>query len=301
LQVQSIRSAAITSIPAASSPWQFRWRQWWAIGSRAWQEAGRDNIGLISAGVAFYAFLALVPLLGAVVLTYGLIASPARVLGDLDTLTRALPADAAHLVGAQLIEVVKASDGKKGLGLLVALGIALFGAHNGSAAIVMALNVAYEQPEKRGFVALNLTVLGMTAAGIVSALVALLAIAALTRLKALLPHVPDALILAGRIASYATLTLVGTAVSAALYRFCPSRPHARWVWLTPGSLLAALGWLALSLGFGAYASRFGHYNATYGSLSAIVVLLTWLYLSSYLLLLGAELNSECERTNGDLP
>ncbi|WP_295634943.1 YihY/virulence factor BrkB family protein [Novosphingobium sp.] len=268
---------------------------------RAWQEAARDNIGLISAGVAFYAFLALMPLLGAVVLTYGLVASPARVLGDLHALTRALPPDAAHLVGEQLVEVVKASDGKKGLGLLVALGIALFGAHNGSAAIVMALNVAYEEPEKRGFIALNLAVLGMTAAGIVAALAALLAIAALTRLDALLPHVPDALIVAGRIASYAALTLLGAAVAAALYRFCPSRPHTRWVWLTPGSLLAAAGWLALSLGFGAYAARFGHYNATYGSLSAVVVLLTWLYLSSYLLLLGAELNCECEQQDGNMP
>ena len=270
---------------------------------RAWQGAARDNIGLISAGVAFYAFLAIIPLLGAVALTYGLIASPARVIADLDALTRALPADAAHLVGQQLIEVVRASDDKKGFGLLAALGIALFGARNGSGAIITALNVAYEQQETRGFVALNLLALATTAASVVAALAAVMAIAMLTRIEALLPQVPDALILGGRIAAYTVLALIGAAASAALYRFCPSRPRAHWVWLTPGSLLATVGWLCLTLGFGAYAARFGHYNATYGSLSAIVVLLTWLYLSSYLLLLGAELNCECERQNGqdDLP
>ena len=292
-----VLNASATTSPAASSPWQNRGRQWLALLVAALKEAARDNVGLISAGVAFYVFLAIVPLLGAVVLTYGLIASPSRVLTDLHSLTRALPADAAHLVGQQLVEVVKASDGKKGVGLLVALAVALFGARNASGAIVSALNVAYEREEARGLVALNLLALGITVSGVVLALAALVAIAILTRLEALLPHVPDALLIVGRIVAYGVMTLVGAVIAATLYYVCPSRPRARWVWVTPGSLLAALGWLALTLGFGLYAARIGHFNATYGSLSAIVVLLTWLYLTSYVLLLGAELNCEGERAS----
>ena len=277
----------------SSTPWQMPRATWIAVAKRSWAEASDDNIGLVAAGVAFYGFLAIVPLLGAVVLSYGLLAEPETVIANVRTLAAAMPADAAQLVGEQLMNVVETSEGKKGFGLLLALGIALFGARNGAGAVVTALNIAYEEKEKRGFVRLTLVNLAITFAAVLAAIAAGLAVTALAALEEVLPHAPGVAV-AGKIVSYLLLMLVAAAAAATLYRYGPSRAQARWTWITPGSLLTAAGWVLLTLGFGIYVANFGNYNATYGSLGAVVVLLTWLYLSSYLLLFGAELNSELE-------
>lgn len=244
--------------------------------------------------MAFYGFLAIVPLLGTVVLLYGLIADADTVLHDMRSLVAALPAYAAHFVAGQLAEIVNASSGKKGLGLVVALALALFGARNGAASIISALNIDYEEEERRGFLRIALLALTITAAAALLALMAVIAIAALGHLDKLLPNTPGPVLLLGKIGTYVLLLLGGAAAAATLYRYGPDRGRARWVWLTPGSVAAAIGWVVLTLGFGAYVARVDDYSASYGSLSAIVVLLTWLYLSSYVLLLGAELNSELE-------
>jgi len=275
------------------TPWSLPWPAKKAVLLRAWKEASADNIGLVAAGVAFYGFLAIVPLLGALVLTYGIFADPHSVVATVQQLTEVMPADAARLIGEQLAGVVQGSDGKKGLGLLVALGVALFGARNGAGAVVTALNIAYEETEKRGFIMLNLTALAITAGMVLVGLAAIVAISALGLLDDLLAGTPG-LAIAGRIVSYVLFLLAAAAAVATLYRFGPSRAKPMWQWITPGSIFTAIGWLVLTLGFGVYVASFGNYNATYGSLGAVVVLLTWLYLSSYVLLLGAELNSEFE-------
>ena len=281
-----------------TSPWRFGWADWKAVLKCCWSESSTDNVGILAAGVAFYGFLSLIPVLGSIVLVYGLIASPESVVDSFGSLARALPAEAARLISEQLLTVIHTSDGKKGFGLLVALALALFGARNGVSAIITALNVAYEEEEKRGLVRLNLLALGMTAVAVLVALLAIGAIAMLASLQALLPTAAPALLVLGKIASYLVLCLVGAIAAAALYRFGPSRHALPWIWLTPGALLAALGWVMLTLGFGFYVANFGNYGATYGALSAVVVLLTWLYLSAYILIIGAELNSECERHAG---
>lgn len=278
----------------AATPWQMPRPAWKQVLVRAWREGSDDNIGLIAAGVAFYGFLAIVPLLGAVVMLYGLVADRQTVIDNVQALAQVMPADAAQLVGEQLLNVVETSDGKKGFGLLLALATALFGARNGAGAVMSALNIAYEEKETRGFIATNLTAIGITVGAVLVAILSGVAIAALGHLDALLPWAPTALLALGKVLSYLLLLLGGAAGAATLYRYGPARDRARWVWLTPGSLLAALLWLALSLGFGVYVANFGNYNATYGSLGAVVVMLTWLYLSSYILLFGAELNSELE-------
>lgn len=283
----------------ATSPWQMPRAAWIAVAKRTWAETSSDNIGLIAAGVAFYGFLALVPMLGAVVLLYGLAAEPATVMHDITQLTSVMPADVAHLIGEQLMNVVKTSDGKKGLGLLLALSLALFGARNGAGALITALNIAYEEEESRGIVRVNLLALGMTTAAALVAIIALIAIAALGHLEALVPNAPDAVLVLGKIGVYLAMTLAGAAGAATLYRYGPSRKRARWTWLTPGSIFAALLWLSVTIGFGIYVANFGNYNATYGSLGAVVVTLTWLYLSSYILLFGAELNSELEHQTAE--
>ncbi|WP_294189412.1 YhjD/YihY/BrkB family envelope integrity protein [uncultured Sphingomonas sp.] len=278
----------------ARSPWQMPWGAWKQVGLRTWQETSNDNVGLIAAGVAFYGFLALVPLLGAIVLTYGLVADPQTVTSNMTTLTSVLPEQAARLIGEQLLNVVQTSDGKKGFGLLVALAIALFGARNAAGAVVTALNIAYEEEETRGFIHVTLLALGITACAVLVAILAMVSVTVLGFLQTLLPTLPDWVAFLGKVVTYLLLAVAGSAGAATLYRYGPDRRHARWTWLTPGSLLAALLWLVLTVGFGIYVANFGNYDATYGSIGTVVVLLTWMYLSAYILLFGAELNSELE-------
>lgn len=278
----------------ADSPTEIPALGWRQVALRTWKQSSEDNVGLIAAGVAFYAFLALVPLLGATVLTYGLVADPHTVAKNVQSLTSVMPQDAAKLIGDQLLSVVRTSGGKKGLGLLLAIGIAIFGARNAAGSVITALNVAYEQEEKRGFLRVNLLSLEITAAAVVMAVVALLAITALGYLEKLFPHAPGVVLGLGKVASYVLLLLGAAAAAATLYRYGPDRDKAKWVWITPGTIFAAVVWLLLTFGFGFYVSKFGNYNKTYGSLATVVILVTWLYLSAYVFLFGAELNSELE-------
>jgi membrane protein len=280
---------------AARSPWAIPAKGWKAILLRTWREAGEDNIGLIAAGVAFYAFLSIVPLLGAIVLIYGIVADPATVSANVAALTGVMPKQVAAMIGEQLLQVVTTSKDAKGFGLLIALALALYGAMRGAEAVVTALNIAYEEHEDRGFVKQKLLALAVTLGAVIVALAAILSVAMMAFLDSLIPGAPPAVLLLTRLLSYLILAGLGAAGAATLYRYGPSRAHARWVWLTPGSVGATLIWIAMTVGFGFYVANFGSYDATYGSLGAIVVMLTWLSLSAYVFLLGAELNSELER------
>ena len=279
----------------AASPWSIPAAGWKDVALRAWREAGKDNISLIASGVAFYGFLAMVPLLGAIVLSYGLVADGPTVIKHVQSLTSVMPADAAKLIGEQLLNVVKSSGSKKGVGLLVALAIALYGAMKGAGALVIALNIAYDEEDKRGFLARNALALAITVSAVLLALLATVAIGALGHLETLVPGAPRFLLILGKLLSYLSMAGGGAAAAASLYRYGPDRDSARWTWLTPGSVLTTVLWLAVTLGFGFYVANFAHYGAIYGSLSAVIVLLTWLYMSAYVLLLGAEFNSELER------
>ncbi len=289
------RHTTITSPATPASPWRFTRSEWQAVLRRSWHQTMGDDIDLMAAGVAFYGFLALVPLLGAVVLLYGLIATPNSVVTEFRVLTRVMPIDAARLVRHELLTIITASDGKKGFGLALSLGLSLFGARSGAGAIIAALNLAYEEQETRSFLRLNLTALAVTATGIVIALAGIAAVAALTWLEKWLPTLPAALVVIEKAGSWLTIVLLCGGVAAALYRIGPDRACNGWIWLTPGAVWTAACWTSVTVGFGSYIAYSDHYNATYGSLSAVVVILTWFYLSSFILLIGAELNSECER------
>ena len=278
----------------ADSPFKIPPRGWKQVALRTWRQSSEDNVGLVAAGVAFYAFLALVPLLGATVLTYGLVADPQTVAKNVQSLASVMPQDAAKLIGEQLMSVVQTSGGKKGLGLLLAIAIAIFGARNAAGSIITALNIAYEEEETRGFLKVNLLALAITACAVLVAVFAMLAITALGYLERLFPSAPGFVLALGKVASYALLLAGAAAAAATLYRYGPDRKRARWVWITPGTVFAAVAWLPLTFGFGFYVAHFGNYNKTYGSLATVVILVTWLYLSAYVFLFGAELNSELE-------
>jgi len=278
----------------ATSPWQMPAAAWKDIASRTWQRTWDDNVGLVAAGVAFYGFFALLSLLAMVVLVYGIAADPKTVVETIRALVRILPTDVAALIADQLLLAVKSSQGQKGLGLAVAFAVALYGGTNGAAAILTALNIAYEEKEKRSLVRFYLIAAGMALAAVALALAAIAASAVIAYLQSFLPPARPVLVLAGKVLGYVALTPVTAAVAATLYRFGPSREEARWTWLTPGSLFTAATWLILTILFGLWVTAVSDYSRTYGSLGAAVGLLTWLYLSAYVFVLGAELNSEIE-------
>lgn len=279
----------------ARSPFQVPASGWLAVMKRTWTETGDDNIGLIAAGVAFYAFAAIVPLLAAVVLSYGLFAAPETVQRNIQAIFSSMPREAAALATDQLLGVIRSSEGKKGVGLVVALAVAFYGATKGASAVITGLNVAYGVHESRGFVRTNLLYLSVVAGGVAMIFLAMLATALVAFLENLLPGAPGVVLLLLRLVGYLVLAALVVTAAAALYYVGPATAQPRWLWLSPGSLGATGLWLAGTALFGFYVTNFGNYGATYGSLSAVVVLLTWLWLSAYVFLLGAELNAELER------
>jgi len=275
-----------------------RWpalKDWRDVLVRTWKEAGDDNVGLLAAGVAFYAFLAFVPLLAATVLVYGLAAEPETVAEHIRQLFGVLPEDAAALIGDQLKSMTESPDAAKGWSLVVAVALAIYGASKGAGAIVTALNIAYEVKESRGFIKSTILSLAMTLGALIVLVIAAAGISVMGWVEAFFPGFPGWAHTVFQILFWAiAVAAVGFGLAAA-YRYAPNRPDAPWVWVSPGSAAATLLWLAASLGFGLYVSNFGNYNATYGSLGGVVVFLTWLYLSAYIVLMGGELNSELER------
>jgi membrane protein len=278
----------------AESPWHIPRAGWKQVIRRTWQQIWIDNVWLVAAGVAFYGFLAVVPLLAAVILLYGLIAEISTVIDTMHMLFQLLPNDVAKLLSDQVIGIVHTSEGKKGVGLVIALAIALYGASNGAGAVMTALNIAYEEREKRPLWEYYLMALVITVGVVIAALLAIAASAIVATLEDFLPRASEATILVGKALAYLVMTLAGAAIAATLYRFAPSRAQARWTWITPGSIFTSIAWLVLTIVFGLYVSKVANYAATYGSLAAVAGLLTWMYLSSYAFVIGAELNREVE-------
>jgi membrane protein len=292
------QAAAEAPASGAGSPAQIPPAGWFQILKRTHAESTRDNVSLVAAGVAFYAFLAFVPLLGALVLSYGLVAEPASVVEHVRGLTAVMPADAAKLIGEQLLSISQTATTKKGFGLLLAILLSLYGAMRGASSIITALNIVYGVEENRGFVKTTVIAIAITVGAVVAMIVGMTAVSALGLVERLLPFSSPLIHSLLKILSWVAAAAVVSLVIALIYRYAPNRPNPKWAWLTPGSIAATLLWIAATLGFGFYVANFGSYNATYGSLGAVVVFLTWLYLTGYILLMGGELNSELEKVAG---
>lgn len=271
--------------------WNTFLHDWWGVLKGTYNDSSDHNIGLIGAGAAFYTFSSIAPILAAAVLTYGLVADPETVRANIVALFQTFPRDAARLIAEQLDTVATGSSGKKGLGLIIALVLAIYGGSKAATSMMTALNVAFGVKDKRNIVVSYLTAFGIVGAGVILMLLGAVTGTVMGFLGNLIPWLPG--FVRGAIGASSYLLLAALVVTGAslLFRFGPYRPRARVRWGTPGAVLASVLWIAASLGFGLYASNFGNYGATYGSLSAIIVLLTWLWISIYAFLMGAELDA----------
>ncbi|WP_431300775.1 YihY/virulence factor BrkB family protein [Tabrizicola sp. BL-A-41-H6] len=264
----------------------------WGLVHDLKDEIGKDRVLAVAAGVTFHAILALVPAITAMISIFGLVLEPAEVPQTLASVTGLMPGEAATLLTDQATRIAAKEDGSLSLTALVALVIALWSANGGTKALIEALGIAYDVEETRGFVKLNLVALGFTLAGIVAVIVVGAIVAVLPFLAERLGGVAGDAMLALR---WPILFALLLAALAAIYRWAPNRPDAEWVWITPGAVVAAVGLIATSAGLAWYVSSFGSYDETYGSLAAVVILMLWIWLSTVMVLIGAEVNAEMDR------
>jgi membrane protein len=275
----------------AEAPREIPARGWKDIVVRTVKEFGDDQIPLISAGITFYVLLALFPALAALVSIYGLFADPAEASRHLQSLSGLLPQGAAGFLGEQMTRIAGAHSGSLSIGFVGGLLASIWSANGAMKAMIAGMNIAYDETEKRKFVAKTLTSLAFTLGFMAFAIVALAAIGLAPAAGRLLGHGAGVIV---AVVSWPLLLVALGGGLAALYRFGPSRDRVKWRWISWGSAAATLLWLAFSALFSLYLANFADYNKTYGSLGAAIGFMMWIYVSSQVVLLGAELNSEME-------
>lgn len=277
----------------ATRPRQISLTGWKAIAMRVKSELAADRISLVSAGVAFYALMAIFPAITALMAIAGLFITPADVTAQIQQITEVLPQRAAEILIEQAKSVAGSQRGGLGLAAVLGLLLALYSASQGVAHLIEGLNVAYDETEERGFIRLKFTTLALTLLLIAGLLLAIGALVVLPGMLAIFQFGPALEAFASWM-RWGVLLLLVVAGIALIYRFGPSRKAAEWAWITPGALVACLLWLAGSLAFSLYAEHFGSYQETFGSLAGVIILLFWLWISAYVILLGAEINAEME-------
>jgi membrane protein len=269
----------------------FTARDWIVVLQRVRQEAKDDNLGLIAAGVAFWAILSIVPLLIGVMAVCAVVAGPARIREQLGPLAEVLPRPVARSLTGQLSDAAAAMSGQgRTLGLIIGLLGVLWTCSRGIGALISGLHVVIDETETRGVIRRRATAFTLSAGALATALAALALVAAV-------PHVglanADRILAFGiRCALLAALAVVGLIL---LYRYGPDRKNADWHAVRWGAGIAMTLWLVMSTGLALYVADTGGRSATYGTLAGAAAIATWLYMSSYIVLLGAEINAEIER------
>jgi membrane protein len=278
----------------AEQPTQIPPKGWWQVTRRAFKESSADNVGILAGGIAYAAFLAIFPALIAGISLFGLVADPNTIAQQAEGVLAALPESAQPLLRDQIVSLTQTSGGALSWSLALSILLALWSASSGTSSLMTAINIAYDEQESRNFIKLRGTALLLTLGAIVFVLLTL-------ALVAVVPAVLNALALGTfvnvivQVVRWALLVVLIIVALAVVYRLAPDRDAPKFTWTSVGAVVAAVLWVLASLGFSLYVNNFGSYNKTYGALAGVVVLLLWLYLTSYIILLGAEINAESEK------
>jgi membrane protein len=277
----------------AETPAQIPAKGWKDIAWRVYEGIQNDRVLLVAAGVTFYALLALFPATAALVSLYGLFADPSTINEHLRLVSGFLPDGALEVIGDQ-VKRIASQKATLGITFIGTLALALWGANAGTKAIFDALNIIYKEREKRSFVALTLQSLLFTVGAIALMLVALAGIVVVPVMLKLLGIAQESGAALLSLLRWPLLYLLILFALACLYRYGPSRDEPQWRWVTWGSAIAGAFWIAGSLLLSWYVANFGTYNATYGSLGAVIGFMVWMWLSTIVVLVGAEINAEME-------
>ena len=267
---------------------------WFVVARRVAVQFSTHRVMEEAASVTFYTLLALFPALAALVSLYGLFADPAALSTELHTMPSLLPGGAMDILDTQLKSLASSSGKALSLGLAFSLATSLWSSNQSIKSLFSSLNIVYGTQEQRSFVRFTLVTLSFTLGAL---LFVILAIACVVALPIVLTFVgvgnwSDVLL---RVARWPLLLVVIGAFLALVYRYGPCRPRVGWRWVTPGSAFAAITWAVASIGFSYYVAHFGSYNKTYGSLGAAIGFMTWIWISTMVVLIGAELDSEIEQ------
>jgi membrane protein len=264
-----------------------------SIARRVLAQIDELHLMLIAAGIAFYGMLALFPAFAAIIALWGLVGDPGALLPELEYYRRFIPADAFSLLSAQIDTLASADTGALGWASTFSLLVALWSTRAGTAALMMGMNAVYRERNRQGLAHYGFALV-LTLSLVVVALIAIAAVIVTPLVMAFVPLGPAAgfAVEAVRWALAVAVLLIGAGI---VYRYGPNRRKARVGWVSPGSVLAVALWGLASWGFGVYLAEFGNYNEVYGSIGAVVALLMWLFISAFLLLLGAAVNAEIER------
>ncbi|WP_051070928.1 YihY/virulence factor BrkB family protein [Mesorhizobium sp. STM 4661] len=290
--------AALRSEPGARGrdaawPSQIPGLGWKDIFWRLLEEFNKDRVLLVAAGATFYLLLALFPALAAFISIYGFVADPITVADHVAYLGGLLPSGGLDLIRGQLQALARQNPGALGTGFFIGLAIALWSANSGMKALFDAMNIAYEESEKRSFLTLNLMSILFTVGALLIAIVLFLTVGVVPALLRYfyLDAWTETLV---TLARWPTLVIAMLTGISLLYRFGPSRERAKWRWLSWGALAATAVWIAASWLFSFYLQHFANYNATYGSLGAVVGLMMWTWISVIIFIAGAAINAEME-------
>lgn len=255
----------------------------------------RHNTIMIAASLSYYALLAMFPAAIAAVSIYGLVADPVTLENQITDLTSALPAETAEFIGAQLRSIVDSSTSSLGAATAISIALALWSASAGTKALISAINHAYGEPETRSFLVLRGSALVVTLGAMVFGLGS-------TAVVAFLPRILDAVGMADEAATAINLLrwpfvfVVVVLGLGGLFKLAPNRPWRMTHWVNVGAVLATVLWVLATLGISVYINNFGAgLNETYGTLTSLIVLMLWFFVSGLVVLLGAEINSYLER------
>lgn len=284
-------AAAGTVLPEATEAKRPKGIDLKALFKHVQKQVKEHEISFLAAGLAYYGMLALVPGLIALVSIFGLVADPSNVRSLMRDVREAVPAEVADFLEGQLTSIVDASPEGLGIGAALAIVAALWTASSGMKALVRGINVVYGESEKRGFLKARGVALGLT-------LLVILGISTILAGIALLPQAIDVTgwwqILYEPI-RWLLLMAATVAGLALLYRVSPTEVEHDWSIASAGAVIAAVVWLLASFGLSIYTSRFASFNETYGALGAVVVVLLWLFVSGFVVLLGAVIDAGLAR------
>jgi membrane protein len=259
---------------------------------------GERNISLIAAGVAFYGMLSLFPALAAMIALLSLVSDPAAVIAQMEEMRPFLPDDVYKIINDQVVSLVTASSDTLGWAGALSLVAALWTSRAGVGAMMIGLNSVYNE-RNRNTARHYLRALTLTASLVLVGLIAVLTVVVVPVILAFFPLGIFATLMIDLVRWSVTIAVLLAGIGV-LYRYGPNRRSARLSWISPGAVIAVISWAAVSIGFSYYVANFGNYNQVYGSIGAVIAMLVWLWLSSFLVLLGASLNAQLElRTKRD--
>lgn len=277
----------------AESPKDMPWKGWKDILTRVRKDIKLNRLSLVSAAMAYYALFALVPAITSLILIYAWISDPNEIVQHINKASTFIPSEAQGVLKSQLTNLASKGSGSLGIGAIGTLLFSLWSASKGSSAIMVALNIIYNEYDERSFIKRTSLSIGLTFLGVIFAIIALGVVVGVPAIFAFL-NLGDQFEIIITLSSWVVLLALFSFYLSFVYRYGPDRRKAKWKWVSLGAIIAAVLWAIVSALFSWYASEFGNFNKTYGSLGAIIAVMTWFFITSFVILVGGQINAELE-------